>query len=58
VKKKGVECAYNYYGIEPMKVSNHLGVVIVSLVFYVLYTVWYGFAIILVFEGCGLKLSH
>jgi hypothetical protein len=58
VKKKAVECAYNYYGIEPMKLSDNLGIVIFSLAFYVFYTVWYGYAIILVFEGCGLWLSH
>jgi hypothetical protein len=58
VKKRAVECAYNYYGIVPIKISDHLGIVVFSLVFYVLYTVWYGYAIILVFEGCGLRLSH
>jgi len=58
VKKRAVECAYNYYGIVPMKISDNLGIVVFSLVFYVLYTVWYGYAIILVFEGCGLRLSH
>jgi hypothetical protein len=58
VKKKAVECAYNYFGIEPMRVSDNLGIVVFSLVFYVLYTVWYGYAIILLFEGFGLRLSH
>lgn len=58
VKKKAVACAYNYYGIEPTKISDKLGIVIFSLVFYVFYTVWYGYAIILIFEGCGLWLSH
>ncbi len=55
---KGVEYAYNYYGIEPMRISDKVGIVIISLAFYVLYTVWYGYAIILIFEGCGLRLSH
>jgi hypothetical protein len=58
VKKKAVECAYNYYGIAPKKISENLGIVIFSLAFYVFYTVWYGYAVILVFEGCGLELSH
>lgn len=58
VKKRAVECAYNYYGIVPLKISDKVGIVVFSLVFYVLYTVWYGYAIILVFEGCGLRLSH
>jgi hypothetical protein len=29
-----------------------------ALVGYVLYTIWYGFAILFLFEGWGLKLSH
>jgi hypothetical protein len=58
VKKKGLEAAYNYYGIEPVHIKNKIGAVILSLAFYVLYTVWYGYAIIFIFEGCGLKLSH
>jgi hypothetical protein len=57
VKEKAVESAYNYYGIEPSKVSDKLGVVLFSLVFYVFYTVWYGYAIIFMLEGWGLKLS-
>ena len=58
VREKAVECAYNYYGIEPWKVSDKIGVVLFSLVFYVVYTVWYGYAIILTLDGWGLKLSH
>jgi len=58
VKKKAVECAYNFHGIEPRRIADNLGVVLFSLVFYVVYTVWYGYAIILIFEGFGLKLSH
>ncbi|MFH2204953.1 MAG: hypothetical protein ABIJ96_17730 [Elusimicrobiota bacterium] len=58
VKKKAVETAYNFYGIEPQKITDRLGVVIFSLLFYVLYTVWYGFAILFMFEGWGLRLGH
>jgi len=58
VKKKAVECAYNYYGIEPQKIGDKIWIVLFSLVFYVVYTCWYGFAIIYMFEGWGLKLSH
>jgi len=58
VRKKAVEAAYNYYKIEPQNISDRLGVVIVSLVFYVIYTMWYGFAIMYMFEGWGLKLGH
>ena len=56
VKEKAVECAYNYYGIEPWKVSDRIGLVLFSLVFYVVYTVWYGYAIIFLLEGWGFRL--
>jgi hypothetical protein len=58
VKKKAVECSYNYYGVEPQKIGARIGMVLFSLIFYVVYTIWYGFAIIFMFEGWGLKLSH
>jgi len=58
VEKKGVEAAYNYFKIEPMHIMENLGLVIFSLAFYVFYTLWYGFAILFVFEGWGLRLSH
>ncbi|QGY40372.1 hypothetical protein GM415_09605 [Pseudodesulfovibrio cashew] len=58
VQKKVVEAAYNYYGVEPVHIMDKLGLVIFSLAFYVFYTLWYGFAILFVFEGWGLRLSH
>ena len=58
VQKKAVETAYNYYGIEPQKISDRYGVVTFSLIFYVVYTLWYGFAILYMFEGWGLRLEH
>jgi hypothetical protein len=58
VSKKAVETAYNYYKIEPQKISDKYGIVIFSLIFYVVYTLWYGFAILFMFEGWGLKLEH
>ncbi len=58
VVKKAVECSYNYYTIEPKKITDALGVVIFSLVFYVVYTLWYGFAVMFMFEGWGMKLEH
>jgi hypothetical protein len=58
VSKKAVECSYNYYKIVPEKITNKLGIVVFSLVFYVIYTMWYGFAILFMFEGWGMKLSH
>ena len=58
VVKKGVEPSYNYYTIEPQKISDRMGIVIFSLVFYVVYTLWYGFAILYMFEGWGMRLEH
>ncbi|MCB2145826.1 MAG: hypothetical protein KQI81_05075 [Deltaproteobacteria bacterium] len=58
VNKKAVETAYNYYGIEGQNISDRIGVVIFSLIFYVIYTLWYGFGIMYLFEGAGLRLEH
>ena len=58
VIKKVVETSYNYYTIEPQKITDRMGIVIFSLVFYVVYTLWYGFAILFMFEGWGLRLEH
>lgn len=58
IQAKAVETAYNYYKIEPQNITDRLGTVIFSLAFYVVYTLWYGFAILFAFEGWGLRLSH
>lgn len=58
VQTKALEPAYNYYGVEAVPMSSMLWVAMAALVGYVLYTVWYGFAILFLFEGWGLKLNH
>jgi hypothetical protein len=58
VSKRGIEACYNYYKIEPQSIMDRLGVVIFSLIFYVIYTLWYGFAIMFMFEGWGMQLEH
>jgi len=58
VKKKAVETAYNYYGIEGQKIGDRYMVVLFSLVFYVIYTLWYGIGIMNLFEGWGMRLEH
>jgi hypothetical protein len=58
VQGKAVETAYNYYKIQPQKIGDKVWIVILSLLFYVIYTLWYGFAILYMFEGWGLKLEH
>ncbi|EIM62091.1 hypothetical protein [Desulfobacter postgatei] len=58
VMTRAVECAYNYYKIVPESMNNKLGTVMFSLVFYVVYTLWYGYAILFIFEGWGLQIGH
>ncbi len=57
VKAKTVECAYNYYGIKAQAINDRWGTVLFSLLFYVIYTVWYGYGIMYIFEGLGLELG-
>jgi hypothetical protein len=58
VVQKAVELGYNYYKVEPQRIGDKFGIVIFSLVFYVIYTLWYGFAIMFMFEGWGMRLEH
>jgi hypothetical protein len=58
IQTKAVECSYNYYGIDPGRIRDRWGTVLFSLVFYVVYTIWYGYAIMFLFEGLGLRLAH
>ena len=55
---KAIEPAYNYYGIEAESMVDRIGVVLFSLIFYVVYTLWYGFALMYMIEGWGLRISH
>ena len=57
VMKKAVETAHNFYGIEAQKVTDKAGLMTGLLVFYVIYTMWWGFAIYYMFEGIGLSMS-
>lgn len=58
INKRAVECAYNYYHVDPQNIGDKWGIVVFSLAFYVVYTMWYGFSILFMFEGWGLKLEH
>jgi hypothetical protein len=58
MQKKAIEPSYNYYTIEPQNIGDRWGTVLFSLLFYVIYTLWYGFGILFMFEGWGLKLGH
>jgi hypothetical protein len=57
VDQKAIEPAYNFYGIPAEHVSEKIVVVSGMLAFYLLYTVWYGFAIFDIFNGIGLSMT-
>lgn len=55
--KRAVEPAFNFYGIEAQSVADKAFVMIGLLVFYVLYTMWWGYAIYYLFDGIGLSMK-
>ncbi|MGO9021431.1 MAG: hypothetical protein ACLQVJ_24095 [Syntrophobacteraceae bacterium] len=57
VMKKGVEPAYNFYKIEPQSIGEKAFTATALLLFYVLYTLWWGFAIFYLFDGVGLSMK-
>ena len=57
VLSRGVEPAYNFYGIQALRVRDNVPLVAGFLIFYVIYTMWYGFAIFDIFEGIGLTMK-
>lgn len=57
VMQKAVEPAYNYYGVEGQSVTENAFIIIGLLVFYVFYTMWWGYAIFYLFDGIGLSMK-
>jgi hypothetical protein len=57
VNKKAVEPAYNFYKIEGEKVADHAGMLSGLLVFYVAYTMWWGYSIFYLFDAFGLSMK-
>jgi len=57
VNMKAVEPAYNFYKINAEKVSEHAVLLTGLLLFYVLYTMWWGYGIFYTFEGVGLNMK-
>jgi hypothetical protein len=57
VLRKGIEVGYNFHGIVPESAGSKMGVLSFSLVFYVIYTLWWGIAILFLFEGFGLEMK-
>jgi len=57
VNAKAIEPAYNFFGIKGEKVSERIFVAAGLLIFYVIYTMWYGYAIFDLFNGIGLSMT-
>jgi hypothetical protein len=58
VSTKAIEPAYNYYKVVAKPVKEEMFLLIAALAFYVIYTMWYGFGLLYLFEGLGIKLDH
>jgi hypothetical protein len=57
VQARALEPGYNFAGIAPYKVSDKAVLLGVMLVFYVFYTLFYGFGIYELFAGLGLHME-
>jgi len=57
-QKRALEPAYNYYGVKAENWKEKIAMVCFALAFYVFYTLWYGFGLMYLFEGLGLKIGH
>lgn len=54
---RSIEVGYNFAGIEPVKVKDRLGILIFSLAFYVVYTMWFGYGVLYTFNGLGFAMK-
>jgi hypothetical protein len=57
VVSRTIEVGFNFYGIIAESARSKAGILTFSLVFYVVYTLWWGMAILYMFEGIGLKMK-
>lgn len=57
VSKKAIEVGYNFYGIEAKGAKGTVGQLAFSLLFYVSYTMWWGYGILFLCEGLGLRMK-
>jgi len=54
---RALEPAVNFYGINGEPVMKNIPALTGLLVFYVVYTLWYGYAIFYLFEGIGMTMK-
>ena len=57
VRVKALEPAFNFYGITASAVSDYALRIAGFILFYVAYTIWWGFAIYFLCEGIGLLMT-
>lgn len=57
VLKRTVEVSFNFFKIEPRSARSAAGLLSFALIFYVVYTMWWGYAILFMFEGLGLQMK-
>ncbi len=56
VLRRVLEPGNNFYSVPVARVSDHVLLIVVMLAFYIIYTLWYGFGIMELFQGIGLSL--
>jgi hypothetical protein len=57
VATRVLEPAFNFAGIQPKRVSELFGAASLLLGFYLVFTIWYGFSILAIFEGLGIRAT-
>jgi len=57
IRIKALEPAFNFCGVEAASASQHALGISAVIVFYVIYTVWWGYAIYFLSEGVGLLMK-
>lgn len=54
IMEKALEPTYNFYGLKVSTLNSVMGLTVFLLAFYLIYTIWYGFGILYIFEGLGI----
>ena len=57
VVRRAIEPAHNFYSVQASSVKEHGIMMSALLIFYLVYTLWYGFGIFELFEGVGLAMT-
>ena len=57
VIEKAIEPSHNFYEIPAQRARDHVAMLAGLLLFYVVYTMWWGYAIYYIFDGVGLGVT-